>query len=167
MLTPNCYFIKYWKLILNQSPLNSQNVETNILGPSKTKHKDLFDENDDDIKQMPYEKYHLHQTYLRDPKFTLKKDAFNTICSTVQQKLYQIQESSLSNKANVIQGYTNWHDMKNLMKHWKKSMAPSHQDHPMSWVQMEPHWSLTNRRYWKGELNTSTVTWIILHPSVV
>ena len=69
------------------------NTATEILGPLTRKHKDWFDENCDGIKQLLDEKHRLHQAYLSSPKSTSKKDAYNTIRKTVQQKLRQMQDT--------------------------------------------------------------------------
>ena len=86
--TKQC-FVDNLEARLESTPLDSQNVEadwatlrelvyntaTEILGPSTRKHKDWFDENCDEIKQLLDEKHRLHQAYLSSPKSTSKKDA--------------------------------------------------------------------------------------------
>ena len=89
------------------------------------KHKDWFDENCDEIKQLLDEKHRLHQAYLRSPKSTSKKDAYNTIRKTVQQKLRQMQDAWLRNKADVIQSYGDRHDMKNFYDALKEVYGPT------------------------------------------
>ena len=98
---------------------------TEILGPSTRKHKDWFDENCDEIKQLLDEKHRLHQAYLSSPKSTSKKDAYNTIRKTVQQKLRQMQDTWLRNKADVIQSYADRHDLKNFYDALKEDYGPT------------------------------------------
>ena len=98
------------------------NTATEILGPSTRKHKDWFDENCDEIKQLLDEKHRLHQAYLSSPKSTSKKNAYNTIRKTVQQKLRQMQDTWLRNKADVIQSYADSHDLKNFYDARKKEV---------------------------------------------
>ena len=71
--TKQC-FVDNLEARLESTPLDSQNVEadwatlrelvyntaTEILGPSSRKHKDWFDENCDEIKQLLDEKHRLH-----------------------------------------------------------------------------------------------------------
>ncbi|KAI0232245.1 hypothetical protein LSAT2_017425, partial [Lamellibrachia satsuma] len=94
--TKQC-FVDILEVRLESTPLDSQNVEadwatlrelvyntaTEILGPSTRKHKDWFDENCDEIKQLLDEKHRLHQAYISSPKSISKKDAYNTIHKTV------------------------------------------------------------------------------------
>ena len=109
-------------LIVHCSVLNTA---TEILGPSTRKHKDWFDQNCDEIKQLQDEKHHLHQAYLSSPKSTSKKDAYNTIRKTVQQKLRQMQDTWLRNKADVIQSYADRHDLKNFYDALKEVYGPT------------------------------------------
>jgi len=113
---------------LESTSLDNQNVEagwaslrdliyktaTETLGPQTRKHKDWFDENCEEIKQLLDDKHHLHQAYLSNPKSLAKKDALNNIRRTVQQKLRQMQDAWLSNKADEIQGYADRRDYKNF-----------------------------------------------------
>ena len=99
------------------------NTATEILGPSTRMHKDWFDENCNEIKQLLDEKHHLHQAYLSSPKS--KKDAYNTIRKTVQQKLRQIQDTWLRNKADMIQSYADRHDLKNFYDALKEDYGPT------------------------------------------
>ena len=136
--TKQC-FVDNLEARLESTPLDSQNVEadwatfrelvyniaTEILGPSTRKHKDWFDENCDEIKQLLDEKHRLHQAYLSSLKSTSKKDAYNTIRKTVQQKLRQMQDAWLRNKADVIQSYADRHDLKNFYDALKEVYGPT------------------------------------------
>ena len=136
--TKQC-FVDNLEARLESTPLDSQNVEadwathrelvyntaTEILGPSTRTHKDWFDENCDDIKQLLDEKHRLHQAYFSSPKSTSKKDAYNTIRKTVQQKLRHMQDAWLRNKADVIYNYADRHDMKNFYDSLKEVYGPT------------------------------------------
>ena len=95
--TKQC-FVDILEVRLESTLLDSQNVEADC----------------DEIKQLLDEKHLLHQAYLSSPKSTSKKDAYNTVCKTVQQKLRQMQDTWLRNKADVIQSYVDRHDLKNF-----------------------------------------------------
>ena len=101
------------------------NTASEKLGPSVRKHQDWFDENCVEITQLLQEKQRLHQAYSADPNSKSKKDAFNTIRKTVQQKLRQMQDSWLSNKADEIQGFADRHDMKNFYSALKQVYGPT------------------------------------------
>ena len=77
---------------LESASLDSQNVETDwatirdllhstaveILGRATRKHKDWFDGNCTEIKDLLVKKHRLHKDYLSNPGSASKKDAFNT-----------------------------------------------------------------------------------------
>ena len=127
--TKQC-FVDILEVRLESTPLDSQNVEadwathrelvyntaTEILGPSTRKHKDWFDENCDEIKQLLDEKQRINQAYLSSPMSTSKK---------VQQKLRQMQNTWLRNKADVIQSYADRHDLKNFYDALKDVYGPT------------------------------------------
>ena len=98
---------------------------TETLGPQTRKHKDWFDENSEDIKQLLDEKHHLHQAYINNPKSTARRDALNNIRKTVQQKLRQMQDDWLGNKADEIQGYADRRDYKNFYDALKEVYGPT------------------------------------------
>ena len=112
------------------------NTDTGILVPSMRKQKDWFNENLNDIKHILDEKHCLHKTGVRNPKSTFKKDALHAIHRTIQQKLCKMQKSCSAAKLISKATPTDiiW---RTSMMHWKKSMAPCHQDHPLSSAQME------------------------------
>ena len=95
------------------------------LGHQTRKHKDWFDENCEDIKQLLDEKHLLHQAYLNNPRSTARRDALNNIRRTVQQKLRQMQDDWLSNKADEIQGYADKRDYKNFYNALKEVYGPT------------------------------------------
>lgn len=87
----------HWKIVWNP-PQASQDAEddwkalreliyntaTEIQGLATRKHKDWFDYNCDEIKQLLDEKHRLYQAYVCNPKSTLKKETCTTIRRTVQ-----------------------------------------------------------------------------------
>lgn len=132
-------FVELLEDRLESASLDNQNVESDwrtlreliystaseTLGPMTRKHKDWFDENCDEIKQLLDEKRRLHQAYLSNPKSTSKKDAYDAIRRTVQQKLRQMQDKWLSDKADEIQGYADRHDMKRFYDALKEVYGPT------------------------------------------
>ena len=69
------------------------NTATECLGLCTRKHKDWFDENCSEIKQLLEEKNHTYKAHVNDPKSRAKSDALRSIRSTIQQKLRQMQDS--------------------------------------------------------------------------
>ena len=124
---------------LDATSLDGQNVEKDwatlqqivhetaveILGPSTRKHKDWFDENDSDIKQLLDEKHRLHQAYLSDPKSLSKKTIYNNSRRTLQQSLRQMQDSWLNGKADEIQGYADRQDLRNFYSSLREVYGPT------------------------------------------
>ena len=115
------------------------NTAMECLGPTTRKHKDQFDENSPEIMQLLEDKCHAYRAHLDDLNSTAKKDVLRKICSTIQLKLCQMQDSWLSNKADEIQGFADRNDMKNFYDGLKKSMGPPPQDHHPSSMQMVQH----------------------------
>ena len=89
------------------------------------KHKDWFNENCTKIKQLLEEKCHAFIVHIDDPKSTVKKDALWKVCNNVQQKLCQLQDSWLSNKADEIQGFADTNNMKNFYDGLKEVYGPT------------------------------------------
>lgn len=59
------------------------NTAMECLGPSTRKHKDWFDENCTEIKQLLEKKRSPYRAHLDNPKSTAKKDALRNIRSTI------------------------------------------------------------------------------------
>ena len=76
------------------------------------KNQDLFDENDEEIKEMLAEKNRLHSIYQLDQSSAAKKTAFTNIRRTVQTRLRKMQNSWLAAKADAIKKYADTHDSK-------------------------------------------------------
>jgi len=84
------------------------------LGPKTRIHKDWFDENSNEIRQLLEKKNSAYRAHIDDPRDPTKKDVLKHARSTVQTKLRQMQDTWLSNKADEIQGYADRKDMKNF-----------------------------------------------------
>ncbi len=80
-------------------------IASECLGPSTHQHKDWFDENCSEISKLLEDKQRAHKAHLDDPSSAAKKQAFNLICKTIQQRLRQMQDTWLSKKADEIQSY--------------------------------------------------------------
>lgn len=83
-----------------------------VLGLTTRNHQDWFDENDVEIQTLLEEKRQPHRAHQSDPTSESKKDAYVGKRGEVQRKLRIMQDTWLSNKANVIQGYADRHDTK-------------------------------------------------------
>ena len=111
--------------------LEGQDVETvyntamECLGLTTRKHKDWFDENCMEIKQLLDEKHHAYKAHLDDTKSASKKDTLRNVKSTIQVKLRHIQDSWLSSKADEIQGFADRNDMKNFYNSLKEVYGPT------------------------------------------
>ena len=101
------------------------NTAIETLGPSLRNHKDWFDDNCEEIKQLLEEKHRIHKAVLGNNKSSSLKTALNNIRRTVQQKLRQMQDSWLSQKADEIQGFADRHDMKNFYAGLKEVYGPT------------------------------------------
>ena len=55
---------------------------------------------------------HTHKAYLNDTSSVYNKTAYSNICKTVQTRLRDVQDSSLSKKADEIQSFADRKDMK-------------------------------------------------------
>ncbi|CAI9724935.1 Hypothetical predicted protein [Octopus vulgaris] len=95
------------------------------LGPSTKKHKEWFDENCVEIKQLLDEKHRVYKAHLTDPKSVSKKDRLQIVRSKIQTKLRQMQDSWLSSKADMIQGFADRNDMKNFYDSLKEVYGPT------------------------------------------
>ena len=119
---------------LNTTVLDDHDVEAawstlhktafKCLGPSTRKHKDWFDENCTEITQLLEDKRRAYKAHIDDPNSTARKDALRNACSTVQQKLREMQDSWLNAKADEIQRYADSHDMKNFYSGLKEVHGP-------------------------------------------
>ena len=77
------------------------------LGHTSRKHRDWFDENDEEIRGLLEEKHRLHKAHQDDSNSVSKKEAYNKICKTVQSRPRDMQDSWLSKKAEEIKSFAN------------------------------------------------------------
>ena len=94
------------------------------LGPTTRKHKDWFDENSSEIRNLLEKKHQAYRAHVDDPRNPTKKDALKRMRSAVQLKLRQLQDAWLSNKADAIQSYADRKDMKNFYASLKEIYDP-------------------------------------------
>ncbi|XP_053887204.1 uncharacterized protein LOC128838801 [Malaclemys terrapin pileata] len=83
-----------------------------VLGPSRCRRQDWFDENDAEIQVLLAEKHCLHRAYQNDPSSVAKKTAFINARRTVQNRLSTMRDLWLSTKADEIQAYADRNDYK-------------------------------------------------------
>ena len=107
------------------------------LGLVSHKHQEWFDENDEKIQGFLEEKHQKHKAYLSDTSSVSTKTAYSNICTTVQTRHRDMQDSWLSKKAEEIQSFADRKDMKSSLMHLRQYMVPRAQEPPHSLVQME------------------------------
>ena len=73
-----------------------------FLRPVSRKNQDWFDENDKEIQWLLEEKHQKHKTYLSDTSSVSCRTSYSNICTTVQTRLRDMQDSWLSKKADEI-----------------------------------------------------------------
>ena len=93
------------------------------IGQTKRKHQDWFDENNDEVNNLPEEKYRSQRVF-ENKKSSANQAAYNNICSPVQQKLRQMQDSWLKQEAEEIQNYADMNDMKRFYDAIKRVYGP-------------------------------------------
>ena len=103
---------------------------SNIIGPIVRKHKDWFDENNDEIRKLLDEKLKAHKACSSDPNCDAKKAAFRSIKSKVQRELRRMQDDWLSNKADEIQSYADRNNSRNFYSALKAIYGPSSSSSP-------------------------------------
>ena len=101
------------------------NTAMECLGPTTRKHKEWFDENSTEILQLLEDKSCAYRAHIDDLKSTAKKDVLRNINSTIQLKLYQMEDSWLSHKTDEIQGFADRNDMKNFYDCLKEVYGPT------------------------------------------
>lgn len=89
------------------------NAVVECLGPPARKHKDWFDENHSDISPAGAETRCSPSPH-PGHNINSQEDALRSICSTVQLKLREMQDSWLSAKADEIQGFADRNYKKNF-----------------------------------------------------
>lgn len=92
------------------------NTSLEELGKATRKHKDCFDENNAEIKQLLEDKNMAFKRHTDDPNSRAKKDALTNKSRILQKSLHHMQDSWLSSKADELQGFDDRND-------WKKSTA--------------------------------------------
>lgn len=132
-------FVETLKKRLDSLPPDHQDIEASwaalrnllhetaseVLGTPTRKHKDWFDENCEEIRNLLDEKHRLHKVYLNNPNSLSHKDRYNCIRRKVQQTLHQMQDRWLSNKADVIQSFADRKDMKNFYSALQEVYGPT------------------------------------------
>lgn len=78
------------------------------------KHQDWFDENREDTIKLLEEKRSAQKAHLDDLKSTAKCDKLKNIRSKIQLKLWDLQDTWLSRKADEIQSAADRNDMKSF-----------------------------------------------------
>ena len=114
-----------WKQHESLSETRVYSTAMECLGPSTSRHRDWFDENHAKIIDPIGKKCAAQLAHLHDSQSTTKKYALRSICSTIQLKLHEMQDSGLSVRAEEIQDYANKNDMKNFYRSLKEIYGPT------------------------------------------
>ena len=96
-----------------------------VVGTSKRKHTDWFDENNERIQSLLDEKHRLHRAHINDPSSTVKKVAFCNIKRNIQVELRRMRDKWLNKKANEIQCFADRNDFKNFYSALKTVYGPT------------------------------------------
>ncbi|VDL87067.1 unnamed protein product, partial [Schistocephalus solidus] len=94
-----------------------------VLGRAHRRHQDWFDENDADISNLLAEKNGLHKAYM-DLRTDATKAAFFRCLHLVRQRLREMQDAWIIQKAKEIQRYAERNEMKNFFKVIKAIYGP-------------------------------------------
>ena len=130
---------------------------TESLGPSTRRHRDWFDENYAEIMNLIGKKCSAHLVHLHDLQCITNKDALKSICSTVQLKLREMQDSNLSARADDIQGYANKNDLKDFYSSLKEVYSLTSAGSSSVLRADETKLILEKTRSWRGGLIFSMV----------
>ena len=95
------------------------------LGPASKKHKDWFDENEEQIKSLLEDKHRLHLAHQNDLKSDARKAAFTDCRRKVQSQLRAMQDKWLSYKSDEIQFYADRQDTKRFYDALKAIYGPT------------------------------------------
>ena len=120
-LSPPNDIEKFWEIIKEIT----YSTALKVLGPVQKKHQDWFDQHDEEIQRLLDEKHSKHRELLNDPQSTSKRQAFNSIRACVQQRLREMQDTWLKDKAEEIQGYADRHDTKRFYDSLKELYGPT------------------------------------------
>ena len=94
------------------------------IGVARRKHRDWFDENNENIQCLLQEKHKHHKALLNDPKSERKKALYVNSRKTVQRELRQMQDVWYSKKADEIQSYADSNNMKDFYASLKSVYGP-------------------------------------------
>ncbi|VDM01084.1 unnamed protein product [Schistocephalus solidus] len=91
-----------------------QSSALDVLGCTRRKHQDGFDEKNAAIHTLLTEKNRLHKAYVDRPTAE-NKTAYYRSRRLVQQRLREIQDAWMARKAQEIQGHADHNEMKNFL----------------------------------------------------
>ena len=96
-----------------------------VVGTTKRKHKDWFNENNEHIQSLLDEKHRLHRAHINDPSSTAKEAAFCNIKRNIRLELRRKQDKWLSEKTNKVQCFADHNDLKNFYSALKTVYGPT------------------------------------------
>jgi len=98
-----------------------------VLGFTRNKNRDWFDESDSEVQDLLTAKRQAHQSFLANPSCPSKKAAFRLSCSRLQQSLRQIKNEWWTKLAHDTQACADRGDQKAFYEALKRVYGPSHQ----------------------------------------
>ena len=122
--SPDCIFDDV-ELCWEDIKKKAYDTSLKVLGPVQRVHQDWFDQNNKEISDLLDLKHSKHKALLSDPTSEVKKAAYNSIRSQVQQRLRVMQDDWYRAKAKEIQGYADRHDSKRFYHALKEIYGPS------------------------------------------
>mgnify|MGYP000515452830 CR=1 FL=1 len=108
-----------------------------VLGHTKKKNKDWFDENNKEIQDLLSKKRAAHQAHLAQPTYHVKKATFRQACSILQRKLRELQNDWWDRLAMESQLCADVGDYRGFYEALK-AVYPSGSESPAQFRRSEP-----------------------------
>ena len=97
---------------------------TNVLGKSPRKHRDWYDENDQEIKELLKHKNQAHLDCLRNPTSPTLRQRFAKIRSQAQRQLRILEDTWWQQLSVEIQGYADKNNIQQFYESTKRIYGP-------------------------------------------
>ena len=111
----------------NHRKTTLQETTAEVVGFSRRRNKDWFDESDSEIKSLLQAKHICHGKVLACPTSSAAKSAYREACKQLQVKLRVIQNNWWTALAERTQLYADMGDTRSFYEALKSAYGPSHQ----------------------------------------
>ena len=98
---------------------------TQVLGTAPRKHRDWFDENNQEIQSLLEKKNQAHTDCLRNPSSAILRQRFAKLRSTTQKSLRKIEDNWWKTLSIEIQGYADANNMQKFYECTKRVYGPT------------------------------------------